>query len=554
MLMRVDVFRLCASIAGATICVTIGCSSKSSNATAGASDSGSGSGFEDASFHDEGGGVTKRVDGGRPAMGPMVGQIDGGVQTSLPQVASMTNVIATLNDDSVSITFDPVEGALDYRVYPLPSDGDITVASDGHVVVHNGTYRCAGDREGPAPYLDSAAMTRRRRLTTKVDGRRSAATCARRPTRRWATSPRSRRRASSPCTRSANPTRTPTAHAYFARWDASRAKKYTTSETERTQLLAGLRPRRRHCLLRAGAWVTPRRSRSISTRPAWGRRTCRAITSPTGPEAGAHPASKTPAFPVLANQAPGALPLMRVYYANACGWSHDELAVGQERFNRVYKQGDVQPLVVAPVDWDHRADHARRGSARHRLPVSRSPVAAVDPQRHGNVRHDAAPPPAVHHDRRGARGVADDRSVHQRPAGPAWRGTAGASTEIADARRRASTRAVSPLPKRASQVPNRDGFLRLFLARQRARDVHHRAVRRAATGTATRRGGSSRRRSTRCSSTSSTARRPAPASSRWARPGRAVGHLRRRCGGDTNGKYRLTAKQKASIDARRSCT
>ncbi len=35
---------------------------------------------------------------------------------------------------------------------------------------------------------------------------------------------------------------------------------------------------------------------------------------------------------------------MRVFYLNQCGWSHDELAVGQERFNRIYKQGDALPL------------------------------------------------------------------------------------------------------------------------------------------------------------------------------------------------------------------
>jgi hypothetical protein len=34
---------------------------------------------------------------------------------------------------------------------------------------------------------------------------------------------------------------------------------------------------------------------------------------------------------------------MRVYYQNNDGWSHDELAVGKERFNRIYKQGDALP-------------------------------------------------------------------------------------------------------------------------------------------------------------------------------------------------------------------
>ena len=63
---------------------------------------------------------------------------------------------------------------------------------------------------------------------------------------------------------------------------------------------------------------------------------------PDGPEADAH-SNKTLAFPVLAAAAAGTQPLMRVFYSNECGWSHDELAVGQERFNRVYHQGDKLP-------------------------------------------------------------------------------------------------------------------------------------------------------------------------------------------------------------------
>ncbi|HEY3665801.1 MAG TPA: hypothetical protein VGL19_07375, partial [Polyangiaceae bacterium] len=63
---------------------------------------------------------------------------------------------------------------------------------------------------------------------------------------------------------------------------------------------------------------------------------------PDGPEADAH-SKKTTAFPVLTQAADGTQPLMRVYYSNECGWSHDELAVGKERFNRAYQQGDKLP-------------------------------------------------------------------------------------------------------------------------------------------------------------------------------------------------------------------
>jgi hypothetical protein len=59
----------------------------------------------------------------------------------------MTNVVALEREDSVGIDFDPVDNAVDYRVYPLPSDGDITANSDGSVTVKNAIYRCAGLRQ-----------------------------------------------------------------------------------------------------------------------------------------------------------------------------------------------------------------------------------------------------------------------------------------------------------------------------------------------------------------------------------------------------------------------
>ncbi|MEO7035138.1 MAG: hypothetical protein ABI548_14570 [Polyangiaceae bacterium] len=69
------------------------------------------------------------------------------VTTKLPVLPRLTNVVGTLRDDSVGIDFDPVDGALDYRVYPLPDDGDITAFSDGSLTVKNAIYRCAGMRQ-----------------------------------------------------------------------------------------------------------------------------------------------------------------------------------------------------------------------------------------------------------------------------------------------------------------------------------------------------------------------------------------------------------------------
>ena len=77
-----------------------------------------------------------------------VGQIDGGLSsTGLPTLPELTNVVATEREDSVGIDFDPVDNAIDYRVYPLPNPGDVTVNADGSLTVKNAIYRCAGLRQ-----------------------------------------------------------------------------------------------------------------------------------------------------------------------------------------------------------------------------------------------------------------------------------------------------------------------------------------------------------------------------------------------------------------------
>jgi hypothetical protein len=85
--------------------------------------------------------------GSMPDAGAIVGQLDGAPQTALPPLPTLTNVVVTERDDSVGIDFDPVDDAVDYRVYPLPSDGDVTKNADGSVTVKNAIYRCAGVRQ-----------------------------------------------------------------------------------------------------------------------------------------------------------------------------------------------------------------------------------------------------------------------------------------------------------------------------------------------------------------------------------------------------------------------
>jgi hypothetical protein len=85
---------------------------------------------------------------GGPEDGGTVGQIEGGLaNTGLPTLPELVNVVATEREDSVGIDFDPVDDAVDYRVYALPSPGDITVNGDGSLTIKNTVYRCAGLRQ-----------------------------------------------------------------------------------------------------------------------------------------------------------------------------------------------------------------------------------------------------------------------------------------------------------------------------------------------------------------------------------------------------------------------
>lgn len=68
--------------------------------------------------------------------------------TDLPPLPELAHVKVRMVGDAANISFDPWDGAQDYRVYPLPPDDAIDVHEDGSVVITDAIYRCAGDREG----------------------------------------------------------------------------------------------------------------------------------------------------------------------------------------------------------------------------------------------------------------------------------------------------------------------------------------------------------------------------------------------------------------------
>jgi hypothetical protein len=268
-------------------------------------------------------------------------QTDAAPDTKLPPLPPLSNVTAIVGDDSVSIAFDPFAGALDYRVYPLPQDSDVSVGQDGSVVIHDAIYRCAGDRESAPAIVDSSPSIQSDAINTQVDQEMVGGylrTLASATIGYVYPQPgpnlvpvyalgASNANADTTC--------------YFARWRASRAKTYTTSDTERQQLLADF-ARDDGIVFYVPAAADETTTQIYADVQGDGNPYRNVYYFPDGPEASAH-AKKQPAFFALAGPAPGTLPLMRVYYANECGWSHDELALGQERFDRIYKQGDALP-------------------------------------------------------------------------------------------------------------------------------------------------------------------------------------------------------------------
>jgi hypothetical protein len=260
----------------------------------------------------------------------------GSPDTTLPPLPVLSGVEASVSGDSVSIRFEPLEDAVDYRVYELPANQDITIEGDD-VTIRNATYRCAGNRQTPFVTMDGAEQVASGYMKTLVDGQDvggytrtlDEATLG----HAYAEPGRDRVPVyalgdSDPLSENEN---------YFMRWGASRLKEYVTSDSERSMLLDfGYRD--------DGVVFYVPASESADTR--W-------IQTSTdenaryyfidGPEAALR-TNPAPAFLALASPAPGSAPLMRVYYRNFSGTSHDELVLGKPRFERARRQGDQLPM------------------------------------------------------------------------------------------------------------------------------------------------------------------------------------------------------------------
>jgi len=76
----------------------------------------------------------------------------------VPDLPTIQNVHVTTRGDTALIEFEPVAGAVDYRIYPEPDPANWLIGANGEVGVHNGIYRCAGDRVFQAREADTANL------------------------------------------------------------------------------------------------------------------------------------------------------------------------------------------------------------------------------------------------------------------------------------------------------------------------------------------------------------------------------------------------------------
>jgi hypothetical protein len=258
------------------------------------------------------------------------------VNSALPPKPCMVNVTVQVNGNAADIHFDPVDGAVDYRVYALPKDSDITASGD-NVTIQNAIYRCAGVRNSAPVAVDGATQIQSGAVRTQVDNQ-SVGGYTRTlddATLGYVSAvpgdglvPVYALGDSSPAADNS---------CFFMRWQESRVKQYVTSDADRNTLLG-------QAFRDDGiAFYVPSAAASgtqtVYTSLDGGTR----YYFTDGPEA-AMRKNATQAFSVFSNSADNLTPLMRVYYQNGCGNSHDELVAGKARFDRARNQGDSSPM------------------------------------------------------------------------------------------------------------------------------------------------------------------------------------------------------------------
>lgn len=281
---------------------------------------------------------TGNFGGGPGHTGPMFAGAECPTDLGLSNAYALPNVKGVIEGANARITFDPQGDALDYRVYALPKS---KVSGD---TIPGAVYRCAGAYEVPAPAIDDAKMPEspgiRTRVQSMVGGQARVAADA---TLGYVyTTPADDR--VPVYALGDSDMHADNAGCYYMRWPESRVKKYTTSESERTALLAKQ-------WRDDGVAFYAAKPGADGTEPVYGGSEDPSDFAVTYYVKGGAEHDKrvagglkmTEAFSVYTDAKDGAEPLRRVFYQQTCGRSHDELVAGVARFNKAYEQGS-QPV------------------------------------------------------------------------------------------------------------------------------------------------------------------------------------------------------------------
>lgn len=259
---------------------------------------------------------------------------------ALPTLPRIDNLRVTRHGDTAIIDFEPVAGARDYRIYTLPADEDVLIGEQGEVAVRDAVYRCAGLRPRFDRELDDINAFDRSLAGASYGYTRSEAESLLGYVYLTPAADRL------PVYRVADPN---LRGGYVWEYASPPAKEYNGADYTTD-------PAVRDALLAEGwrddgivFYIPMNGTRTVHRRQYTEGKAVLFYTD--GPEAdaraddGAASIDAGPRFAILAEPAPGAVPLYRIFY----GWAndHDTLAAGDANREIVLHQGNTPLSTLA---------------------------------------------------------------------------------------------------------------------------------------------------------------------------------------------------------------